>query len=157
MTAHKFRRPDSERHTYAELSKRISYNQKTGELERTRWRAKGKVGNLKSTGYMRVKIDGVDYLYHHVVFCLCHERWPVEVDHIDRKKLNNRIENLRECTRKENQSWRAKPVVRSDGMVFDTMSDAARVCSKSGKRNRANIYRAIKRGVEAYGYRWRFG
>ena len=37
---------------------------------------------------MRVKIDGVDYLYHHVVFCLCHERWPVEVDHIDRNKLH---------------------------------------------------------------------
>ena len=94
MTAHKFRRPDSERHTYAELSKRISYNQKTGELERTRWPAKGKVGNLKSTGYMRVKIDGINYLYHHVVFCLCHKRWPVEVDHIDRNKLNNRIKNL---------------------------------------------------------------
>ena len=33
---------------------------------------------------------------------------PMEIDHIDRNVLNNKIENLRQCTRSENLANRRK-------------------------------------------------
>lgn len=40
---------------------------------------------------------------YHLVWLFHHGRWPeLEIDHIDRNKINDRIENLREATRQEN-------------------------------------------------------
>lgn len=104
MTGHKFRRPDKDRHTFKHLVKRVRYNDETGLIERVGINYKGKVGNIKSTGYMRIKIDGIDYLYHHIVWMLCKKKWAVELNHKDRNKLNCAIWNLEENTRKENQT-----------------------------------------------------
>lgn len=158
MTGHKFRRPDKDRHTFAQLSKRIRYNHVTGVLERI-GSGKSTVGNIKSTGYMRIKIDRVDYLYHHVVWFLCKQSWPVEIDHIDRNKQNNKITNLRECSRIENQAGIKKPIIRSDGVRYDGIVDAAKAMSWVGKSfmaRQVNINKSLRRGGTAYGFRWSY-
>lgn len=118
MNGHKNRRPDAERIPIDELCRRFEY--KDGELRRT-GRGRGtskKTGSVNSLGYHRVKIDGKQYFSHHLVFAIHHGRWPKETDHIDRNRLNNRIENLREVTRKENQKnrgayrWKASAMIR---------------------------------------------
>lgn len=125
---HKHRRPDSERISIKELRKRFEY--RDVELFRTR-RGRGfskKTGSVQSLGYHRIKIDGKHYFTHHLVFAIHKGRWPSEVDHIDRNKLNNRIENLREVTRKENQvAALAIKVKRSDGIIYESISAAARL------------------------------
>lgn len=54
-------------------------------------------------GYKLLKIDGKDYLYHRLVWLHVYGEWPSQdLDHKDRDKANNRIENLRLATESQN-------------------------------------------------------
>ena len=68
-----------------------------------RFKAGQRVGFLRPDGYRQVSIDRKKHLEHRVIFLLHHGYLPEYVDHIDGDKANNRIENLREATRSENQ------------------------------------------------------
>lgn len=61
----------------------------------------GELGTINSAGYriIRRKRRGKYYnlLVHHIVWFLCNGEWPkTQLDHRNRKPLDNRIENLRE-------------------------------------------------------------
>jgi len=139
---HKLRRPDSNRISYDDFMQ--IFDMVDGVLVRKIY--KRKVGSIKSTGYHRIKIDRVEYFTHHLVWFWHHKRWPTEIDHIDRNKLNNRIENLRECTRSENQRNLCKPVICSNGDIYDSVVSASKYtgvrpsnigAAASGKRKTA--------------------
>jgi len=55
-------------------------------------------GRLRPDGYYHVTYRGKKYLLHRLVFFMHHGYWPDMVDHIDRDKSNNRIENLRDVS-----------------------------------------------------------
>lgn len=79
------------------------------------------LGTLSSGGYLTIKIksDGVkrSYLVHRLIYWLNTGKWPEFLDHRDRNKLNNNIENLREVTAIENQANRHAPVTNTTGYV----------------------------------------
>ena len=54
------------------------------------------------TGYHCVNLDGKQYKTHRLIFLMFNKYLPALVDHIDRDRLNNKIENLREATKEEN-------------------------------------------------------
>ncbi len=60
-------------------------------------------GSLHCDGYLQVQIDGPSYLAHRIIW-LWHKGYLPEhgLDHIDRNKLNNRIDNPREVGRQCN-------------------------------------------------------
>jgi hypothetical protein len=63
----------------------------------------------KTNGYLRVGINGREYLAHRIIFAMYHqiELSPdMEIDHINGDKLDNRPENLRRATRAQNGSNR---------------------------------------------------
>jgi len=60
-----------------------------------------------SSTYRIIWLNGTHVDEHHIVFALHHGRWPrlhegLEIDHINRNPLDNRIENLREVTTSQN-------------------------------------------------------
>jgi len=77
----------------------------------TSWRTRfaGKTaGKLRSDGYIsvRVTVDGVSdsFLAHRVAWFLYYGRWPSNfIDHINGFRTDNRIDNLREVSKQENQ------------------------------------------------------
>jgi len=70
------------------------------------WNTKhaGKVaGTSDRAGYRTIQIHGKPYKAHRVVWAIMNGSWPDgHIDHIDGNPSNNRIENLRVVTRREN-------------------------------------------------------
>jgi len=65
-------------------------------------------GNDNGKGYRQVTVLGRGIYVHRIAFFLHHGRWPKDqIDHINRDNTDNRIENLRECSRSENHRNRA--------------------------------------------------
>lgn len=57
-----------------------------------------------ANGYGQVKIAGKMYKTHRIIWLWHHGSWPDgEIDHIDRNRMNNRIDNLRVVSASENQ------------------------------------------------------
>jgi hypothetical protein len=84
--------------TYTEIRKRFYYSD--GSLF---WKKTGKrVGRVQKDKYAKVCINYKTYYLHRLIFLYHHGYLPKEIDHIDRDKTNNRIENLRVCSREQN-------------------------------------------------------
>lgn len=80
--------------------------------------AGGRVGE----GYIMVRVHKQGLLVHRVVMALATGRWPAEVDHIDGRRANNCLSNLREVTRAENarnQCLRSNNTSGVVGVCFD--------------------------------------
>lgn len=88
------------------LKSRLRYDPETGHFtwisELARWSGK-RAGSSDSAGYIAIEIDGRGYKAHRLAWLYVHGRMPADqLDHINRDKADNRIENLRECTHAEN-------------------------------------------------------
>ena len=70
----------------------------------SRQRKGQEVGNLNNCGYLKVCLNRKSYLLHRLIFLMHNGSLPELLDHIDRDKTNNRIENLRVAD-KELNSW----------------------------------------------------
>lgn len=92
----------------------------------SRGRAKGgeRAGYQDVHGYRRICLDGVKYYEHHLVWFYVHGEWPDELDHIDGNRANNAPENLRLCTRTQNNCNSQQATGRSGlrGAYLDSRS-----------------------------------
>jgi HNH endonuclease len=101
------------------LSQLLDYDSVTGHFI---WRmfntnsvkAGSKAGRVNITGYSEIMVDGKRYKAHRLAWLYTHGRWPSAlIDHINRDRNDNRLCNLREATKSENNDNSA---VRSDNV-----------------------------------------
>lgn len=74
----------------------------------------GKAGHLNTYGYRIINIGGKAYFAHRLAWIMTYGYEPEEIDHINGNKDDNRLCNLRECSRMQN--------VRNVGLRKDNTS-----------------------------------
>ena len=73
-----------------------------------------RAGCLMSDGYRQIKIDGNQLKEHRIAWAIYYKKWPSSIiDHINRERDDNRIENLRICIGSLNQQNVTKQSGRS--------------------------------------------
>ena|SRR5438105_9984711 len=60
-------------------------------------------GSLHTVGYRVIRVDGVTHLAHRLAWLHVHGDHPIaEIDHVNGNRMDNRITNLRQCSRGQN-------------------------------------------------------
>jgi len=105
-------------------------------------------GYSYNNGYWRTKIKDKLYCNHRIIFLYQNGYMPRFIDHIDGNKLNNRIENLRECTKNQNCHNSKISKNNTSGVKGVTWSKAAKSWQAkiqiNGKRVYVGYFKNIK-------------
>lgn len=108
--------------THNELIELLDYEQCTGlfRWKFSRWpvTTAGQVaGGQQNNQYVIISINKKRYLAHRLAWFYVYGRWPVmHLDHINGDRTDNRIANLRECSRVQNQCNRPTPKNNTSGV-----------------------------------------
>lgn len=139
--------------TYEEAHRLFLYNPDTGiitrKVQRRKYKKGSQVGGLNNYGYLMTRISGEDVSVHRLAWFMTHGVWPVELDHKDRVRHNNRLKNLREATRSVNchnrASWGEVP---AKGVCKHGNKFKARV-TVNGKRLYLGLFDTLELAVKA--------
>lgn len=113
------------------------------------------VGIETTNGYLRYVIDGKGYALHRVVWLMHYGVFPKDdLDHIDRNRKNNRIGNLREASRVQNNGNSSVPKHNTSGykgVQWCATSNKWRVCIyKQNKKYWLGRYKTIEEAAKVY-------
>lgn len=104
------------------LRKNLHYNPLTGEWtwlisQSNAIQAGRKAGAVTDRGYLRVRLHGVGYYSARLAWFYMTGEWPKEqIDHVNRDRLDDRWENLREASFGQNQMNTGLPSNNTSGI-----------------------------------------
>lgn len=102
-----------ETYSYDPLTGLVKFKKKRGPMP-----AGSIAGTINKNGYMQIKFKYRLYLLHRLAFVFMKGRLPEDyVDHIDRDRLNNKWENLRECSKTDNNRNRGVAKNNTSGIT----------------------------------------
>lgn len=92
--------------TQARLKQLLDYDPITGWFINRMGRGPAQMGERAGSpsghGYRKISLDGSKYYEQHLAWLYVYGVWPDELDHRDRDRCFNAIDNLREATRTQN-------------------------------------------------------
>ena len=128
--------------SYDELHRLFHYDPDTGLLVRRK--NCQIVGTLHAEGYLTISINKKFYLVHRVVWFMHHGYWTEnDIDHINRIRHDNRIENLREVSRSCN--------IRNSGN-YKTNTSGVKGVSWSKSHQKWNAYICVNKKLSSLGF-----
>jgi len=136
----------------------LDYNPDTGLFYRITPIQGARVGDVagckSSSGHIQISIRGVKILAHRLAWAMHYGLQPKEIDHINGIKDDNRISNLRECTRSQNQANKNKQKNNTSGHkgVFwhKNHNKWTAQIKKNGKHIHLGVFINIDDAVQAY-------
>lgn len=140
------------------LREYLDYDAETGtftwKIKSGRQPAGSVAGSLWPAGYIGVRVGGKAYLAHRLAWAFVHGEWPqADVDHVDRDKVNNRIENLRIATRSQNMANTGLRSTNSSGVKGVHWSSRAQRwiarVQKDGKHGYVGTFRHLEDAAAA--------
>ena len=141
--------------TQEQLKELLDYNPATGDLvwkvSRGCVKAGDVAGTVTSDGYIAINLGGRIYRAHRLVWLYHYGEWPKhEIDHIDREKLSNRIENLRDVPRAVNLANRSfTSATGFKGVYREKSRFMAQICHDGCKR-RLGTFASAEEAHEAF-------
>lgn len=109
--------------TQDELKSLLMYDPATGvfiwRVTRSPKVVKGSVaGSVNNEGYHHIKFNNVNYKAHRLAWLYMYGVWPSDgIDHINRVRNDNRIENLRLATKTQNGQNRSISKANTSGVT----------------------------------------
>lgn len=108
--------------TQERLKSLLTYSPDTGEFC---WRVRrggkailgGLAGSRSCEGYIHIQINRKKYKAHRLAWLYVHGEHPIEIDHINRIKDDNRISNLRSVTHAQNGQNQNRPKNNTSGHI----------------------------------------
>ena len=83
----------------------------------------GVAGCPFTRGYLSIKVDGVNYVAHKIIYGMYYNKWPSnQLDHINGVTHDNRIKNLRHVSQKENSRNQKRYNTNTSGATGVTKS-----------------------------------
>ena len=131
------------------LNKLFLYDPETGILYNKVYRsARAKIGQeagtLNENGYIKVRIRGIGYQAHRLIWIIVYGYNPENaIDHINKDKKDNRLSNLREVTLSCNS--------RNSSLAMDNKSGVKGICYSRGRKTWV-VYIFYDNKLRALGY-----
>lgn len=147
---------------HSDLLLSLDYNQETGLFKH-----KTKIGGvtigaiagyLTPYGYLQIRVNNKLYMAHRLAWFYIHKTWPLaDLDHINRDRTDNRINNLRECSRSYNNCNSKIPKSNTTGIKgisFDPVRQRYRAYlnlhgQRTEKRFSLAYYKTKEKALEA--------
>lgn len=116
-------------------------------------KAKSIAGTINSRGYRHIRIDNKFYQAHRLIWIYIYGFLNDTdfIDHIDRNRNNNQINNLRKCSNTENSLNRKVSSTSSSGIknLYTTKSGLYYIeCVLNGKQYRTQKFKNIEDAIE---------
>ena len=105
-----------------QIKRKFYYSEKEGGLLRLKdhnkkYKKGERAGFTRKDGYRYIRHNGKQYLEHKLVVLLMTGKMPQEVDHSDKNRENNQIDNLSVVTRNKNMLNKCKYKTNTTGIT----------------------------------------
>ena len=118
----------------------------------TRLDRKNSTGSLDKDGYLMMKIKGKKYRAHRLVYAYFYGEFPEgEIDHINRIRTDNRIENLRVVNRQgnvDNTTRKVNPDTGVVGIYYDKKTKGLKAKYTFHHKGKTYRFRTLEEAIE---------